>query len=566
MDEASFTTVTPSFEKKEPKMKSGSFFAIFLISMLAVTLIPLFVTAGISYFQCQNLLQSESESYIKANAQWQEKIVETFINDLKSVIYFVTSEYDHKKLAMPGEAEKLLSHLKQRYPYIADFGILNPDGIQEIYAGPYKLQGKSYAETDWFHRTVEQGFYVSTVFSGFRGTPHFVFATTKKEKEDSSPWVFRVSVHADTLKKFIETSQTYLFDDVFVINAKGFLQTSSSLHGDIGDACSSAIMPQKSGITVIDKGLGTVEIMAPLEGTPWILVLTKKGFLFQKKWIQFQEQLFFNLIISVLIIIAVVVRIAFGLTARIEEAKAKRDEATLQAQHSGKLASIGRLAAGVAHEINNPLAVIDQKAGLAMDILDMTSNCADKERLEAQMQGIIDATTRCKTITHRLLGFARRMDVSFEEIEVNVLVDDVLGFVEKEAVYRNIKIVKEYDPILPRIISDRGQLQQIFLNIINNGMDAIEENGTLFISSKELVDHIAVEIRDTGTGIPPQVIQHVFDPFFTTKKPGKGTGLGLSITYGLVKKLGGDIIVSSEVGKGALFTVILPLKVIQGKE
>lgn len=556
----------PSFEKKERKKEKSSFFGTFLVVMLAVSLIPLFVTAGISYFQYHNLLKAESESYLQANAQWQEKIVESFIKDLKSVIYFVASEYDHKKLALPGEAERLLDHLKQRYPHIADFGIVNPDGMQEIYAGPFKLQGKNYAETDWFHRTVDEGFHVSTVLSGLRGVPHFVFATTKKEKEDSNPWVFRVNVNAKKLEGFIEQSQTFIFDDVFVVDGKGILQTSSRLHGDIGDTYALAMPPLKGGISMIEKDFDTVEVAAPLEETPWVLVFIKKGFLFQKKWIQFQLQLLLILTISVLVIIAVIVKIAFMLTARIEGANRKRDEAIVQAQHSGKLASIGRLAAGVAHEINNPLAVIDQKAGLAMDILDMTGDCAERERLEAQMQGIMDAAIRCKTITHRLLGFARRMDVSFEQIEMNSLLDDVLGFVEKEALYRNIKVERNYDPVLPRITSDRGQLQQIFLNIINNAIDAIEENGKVFIETKELVEDIAIEIRDTGPGIPPQVIQHIFDPFFTTKKPGKGTGLGLSITYGLVKKLGGDIVVSSEAGKGALFTVILPLKATPGKE
>lgn len=548
-----------STEHQAGNKEKRIYYSMFVVIMLIISLGPLFGTAGISYVQYRNLLRAEAETYLQANAQWQKKIIENFIRNLQSVIYFVASEYTHEMLAEPGEAERLLSHLKQRYPHIADIGILNSEGVQEIYAGPYKLQGKSYADTEWFAKTIGSDSYVSTILTGFRGVPHFIFAVTNKKKEDSAPWVFRVNIHADTLEKFIETARTYVFDDVFVVDDQGVLQTTSRFHGRIGDTYSFPVAPPRSGVTYTDRDFNTVEVMSALEGTSWILVQVKKEFLFQKKWTVFQYQLSLILAISVLFIIAIVIKVAIVMTSRIFEANKNRDEAVLLAQHSARLASIGRLAAGVAHEINNPLAIIDQKAGLMIDIMDMSGDFAEKEKLGLQVRGIVDAAARCKTITHRLLGFARRMDVSFEQIEINKLLEDVLSFVSKDALYRNIKVKKQYAANITRINSDRGQLQQVFLNIINNAIDAMGEMGTVTIETRESANGIAVEIRDTGPGIPPHVIKHIFDPFFTTKKPGQGTGLGLSITYGLVKKLGGEITVQSEVGKGASFIVSLPL-------
>lgn len=561
MDETS----SASLENRKETKERHIFHNIILVIMLLISLVPLFTTVGISYFQYRNLLREESEAYLQANAHWQKKVIESFIVKLKTVISVLANEHNYESLDKPGEAERLLFRLREHCSCITDFGIINPEGVQDVYAGPYNLKGKNYSETDWFVKALSGESYVSTVLTGFRGIPHFIFAVASKEK-GSQPWVFRVDINANSLDKFIFTAQTHVFDDVFVVDDNGYLQTPSRFYGNIGEKYSFSISPPRSGVTYTDRGYDTVEVMAVLEGTPWVLVFVKKGFLFQKKWSQFQYQLSFILGISALLIIGIVFKIAQVMTSRIFEANKKRDEAILLAQHSEKLASIGRLAAGVAHEINNPLAIIDQKAGLMKDIMDLSGDFAEKGRLELQVQGIVDAAIRCKTITHRLLGFARRMDVSYEQIEINSLLDDVLSFIEKEALYKHIRVSKKYGIDITRITSDRGQLQQIFLNIINNAIDAIGETGTVYIETRKQAKGIAVEIKDTGPGIPSHLIKQIFDPFFTTKKPGQGTGLGLSITYGLVKKLGGNITVTSEPGKGAIFTIVLPLDASHGKE
>ena len=184
---------------------------------------------------------------------------------------------------------------------------------------------------------------------------------------------------------------------------------------------------------------------------------------------------------------------------------------------------------------------------------------AHKEKLIKSIDAILDAVQRCKVITHRLLGFARRMDVAFEHIDISDLLREVLGFLEREALYNRIRFELCFAENLPMVFSDRGQLQQIFLNIINNGIDAIEKDGLITLSTElhneEIID---VHIKDTGPGMSPEILTRIFDPFFTTKELGKGTGLGLSITYGLAKKLGGNITVESKIGEGTTFTVRLP--------
>jgi signal transduction histidine kinase len=248
------------------------------------------------------------------------------------------------------------------------------------------------------------------------------------------------------------------------------------------------------------------------------------------------------------------------LVSRIREADLRQAEALHGVQYTSKMASIGRLAAGVAHEVNNPLAIINEKAGLAKDLISLSKDFPQKEKFLKLLESILASVERCSTITHRLLGFAKRMDVHTETIDLEVLINEVLGFLEKEAAYRNISIRVHASDGLPSIESDRGQLQQVFLNIINNAIEELEGGGQVDISlDKEDGDMVTATITDNGRGIPEEHLKQIFEPFFTTKKE-YGTGLGLSITYGIVEKLGGNISVKSEVGRGTSFAVTLPVR------
>jgi two-component system NtrC family sensor kinase len=232
-----------------------------------------------------------------------------------------------------------------------------------------------------------------------------------------------------------------------------------------------------------------------------------------------------------------------------------------KAEHTNKLASIGRLAAGVGHEINNPLAIIDQKIGLIEDILAMSEDDFDhKGTILKSLQVVNQSVERCKVITHRLLGFARRTEVHAEQLDINEVIREVIQFLDNAMLYNRISLDLDLDDTLPLATSDRVQLQQVFLNIINNAIDAIGKNGLIRIRSLAAGSDLQISIEDNGPGIAEEVLPNIFEPFYTTKDTGKGTGLGLSITYGLIKKLGGDIGVQSHLGHGTTFTITLPLQ------
>jgi two-component system NtrC family sensor kinase len=222
---------------------------------------------------------------------------------------------------------------------------------------------------------------------------------------------------------------------------------------------------------------------------------------------------------------------------------------------SERLASLGMLAAGVAHEVNNPLGGI--LALTALTVEDMRDNDPNRENLEE----VIRQTERCRDIVKGLLEFSRQSKSNTELVDLNKVLEDTLSLVSKQALFFNINVVQDLAPELPGVIADGSQFQQVFMNILMNAVQAMDERGTITIVTRHRRAGNAVEvaISDTGHGIPPEQIDRIFDPFFTTKASGRGTGLGLSIAYGIVTTHRGTISVHSEVGKGSTFTIRMPV-------
>jgi len=229
---------------------------------------------------------------------------------------------------------------------------------------------------------------------------------------------------------------------------------------------------------------------------------------------------------------------------------------------SEKMASLGLLVSGIAHEINNPMAIINEKAGLMKDVLEFVEEFEYRDKFLDLLNSILNSVGRARVITHRLLGFAKRRDVKVETIHLNRFLEEILVFLEREALHRSINVSLDFSPDLPTLESDRGQLQQVFLNIIKNGFEVVDDGGNISIVTRlKEPDTLQVMIADDGCGMSPGQLKHIFEPFYTSGKE-SGTGLGMYITHGIISKnLGGQITVQSEEGKGTTFTVELPKEI-----
>lgn len=534
-----------------------------MILMILVTVIPLSLMATINYYQYQKSLKAEIFNPLNVLTNKTKRTFELFLEERLSTIRFISSAYSCEDLSNEKVLNRILLVLKKEFEGFVDLALISSEGELVNYAGPYDFLGKDYSQQSWFHAVLVKGWHISDVFMGYRKFPHIAIAIQNLSENDQC-WILRATIDTKRFDAIIATMELDPQSDAFLINKECILQTDSRSYGKILEECSLSIPPGGHGTYLTEEidneGREIFMAYTRFVEPEFTLVVVRPSSLILKTWFTFRTEIFFIFLGSVLVIVLLVFKLTDIQVKHIKEADEKRELAFRELEHSQKLSSIGRLAAGVAHEINNPLAIICQKAGLMKDLIDLGSDFKAKSKFIKLTNSVLQSVDRCSTITHRLLGFARRMEVEYEELDLNEVLQEVIGFLEKEALHRNIKVVIKFDPDLPQISSDRAQLQQVFLNILANGFAAVEDGGIIIIKTwVEDDENEGVSIRDNGCGMSKEDMGNIFEPFFTTKK-GYGTGLGLPITYGIIKKMGGTINVKSTEGVGSTFTILLPKK------
>jgi len=531
-----------------------------IILMILVTVIPLSLMATINYYQYQKNLRDEIISPMNVVTNKTRRSFELFLEERLSTVRFIASAYSFQELSDPVILNRILSVLKREFDGFVDLGLISSKGKLLCYAGPYSFLDKDYSQQSWYHKVLINGRYISDVFLGYREFPHIAIAV-QNLTDPNCCWILRTTIDTKKFDDLIATLELDAECDAFLINQEGILQTNSKFYGKALEICQLKIPKGGQGTFVTESqdknGRDIFIAYSYLVEPEYTLVLVKPSSLILKTWFTFRTEIFFIYLASVLIIVLLVYKITDAQVNHIKKADEKRELAFRELEHSQKLSSIGRLAAGVAHEINNPLAIINQKAGLMKDLIEHSKDFNEKAKFFELTEAIIKSTDRCSTVTHRLLGFARRMEIEYTDLSVNDVLQEVISFLEKEALHRNIKIDLSLDENLPRVSSDRGQLQQVFLNILSNAFAAVTDNGNIIIHTWDDDDEtIGISIEDDGCGMSEKDLENIFEPFFTTKK-GYGTGLGLPITYGIIKKMGGSIKVQSKLNEGSTFTIYL---------
>ena len=531
--------------------------------MLLIAIMPLLLMAVINYHEFQRALKDELVAPLRVLVNKTKHSFEVFLAGRLSTINFVASAYSYGELADDQKLNRIFRVLKTEFKDFVDLGLINSKGLQVSYSGPYELKGKNYADQSWFQQVRVNGVYVSEVFLGYRKFPHIVMAV-QHATESGESWILRATIDTATFDNLIAAMGLESQSDAALISRSGVLQTNSKFYGKVLDLCPVSVPPVTYEPDIIDqkdpKGRDIMLAYAYLNNSNFVLMVAKPRAEILKAWYPLKGEILVLFVASVLMIIFVVLRLTNSLVEHMKSSDMKRELAFREMEHSHKLSSIGRLAAGVAHEVNNPLAIINEKAGLMKDLIEYATDFQNKEKFLDPVRAILQSVERCRNITHRLLGFARRMDVEIQILDVNEVIKETAGFLEKEALHRNVQLQFNLAPDLPRIASDRGQLQQVFLNILNNAFTAVKDGGLVSaVTWEKDVDTVGISFQDDGIGMSEETQRHIFEPFFTTKK-GQGTGLGMSITHGIVKKLGGDIEVQSKEGRGTLFTIFLPKK------
>lgn len=563
-----------------------------IMTMILVSITPLILIAGLIGYAFETSYREKALAHLQELIEKHQQNINAFLDEKLSYIKVMADSYSYEELTDEAFLHNKLLILQNAYSGIfVDLGVIDPAGVQVAYAGNLKLEKADYSKAEWFREALTRNYYISDVFLGYRRTPHFIVAIKKKHGRDE--FILRATIDFMAFNSLVENIRIGKTGCALIINKGGEFQTrprtdpppdlisliartswpaapgpdsapqvaSASLRVQ-GMKASAAELNQVLSGAMNAQDRKIIYILMPLKGGDWTLAYQ------QDEADAFSEIRRARLLAMVIFSFGGlgIVLMAFFLSRkvvrRIERADQEKELMNEQVIEAGKLASIGELAAGIAHEINNPVAIMVEEAGWMEDLLEEeelgTSENGDE--FKRALKQINVQGERCKEITHKLLSFARRTDPVHHDIQVNELVEDLLSIFDQRSKFNNIKINSELDPELPLISASPSELQQVFMNLFNNAIDAMGSGGgVLEIRSKVEGDRVVVDVADTGHGIPKSVMARMFDPFFTTKAVGKGTGLGLSICYGIIKKLGGEITVSSAVGRGTTFHVYLPL-------
>ena len=536
-----------------------------ILFTLAFSLLPLLVLGVGVKQRFSSAYQDALRGSLRTLVDSKRNAIDLFLTERVAQVSTLANALSLEESADQANLERIFTQLQATSRYYIDLGVIGPDGNHLAYAGPYNLSGKNYKGEEWFNKVMARGVHISDVFLGFRQYPHIIIAVLRHEGGKS--WIMRATIDSDIFESFVKRAQMGRRGDAFLVNEKMILQTNPRFGGHAMEDMELpfAVDGRFQGARVQDMEVGHQPFLygwAWLDNKDWLLVIREDPASELRPLFEAEHLIWVVLGGGVAVIIAGAILVSNAMVKRLEKAEHEKATLDLSLTQSGKMAALGKMAAGVAHEINNPLAIIREQAGWIKDLMEEpeVKTIPQFTEIAESVQRIEHHVERAKDVTHRMLGFARRMEPTLQSVNVNKLLTETVQFLKTEALLRNISIRLNLADDLPATQSDSNQLQQVFLNLIDNAIDAIGKNGQLTLSTASKPDSKELEISfaDNGCGIPPEILEKIFDPFFTTKKPGEGTGLGLSITFGIIEKLGGRITVQSEVGQGTTFTVIVP--------
>jgi len=543
-----------------------------MFTIILVSFAPLLLIVFIAGYQYSVVYEDKLAAHLRELVLKHDQSVDTYLEEKTAEMQVLADLIEFDTLRDPAGLEAVHDALVRGHGNdFVDLGLVDSRGIQVAYAGPYKLQGANYAAEEWFREARERNVYVSDVGLGFRGVPHFTIVLRMKKR--GRTWFLRTTLDFIAFNKLVEDIRIGETGLAFIINQNAEFQTTPrrDMTAEVPflrelartSETGTEIARGRASMRITDNpvtGREMIYVTSPIKGGDWLMVYQQDA---SDAYAVLNRTRNLSMVVLLLGGIAITVMaylMSRRMARKVERADSAKDIMNEQVIEAGKLASVGELAAGIAHEINNPVAIMVEEAGWIQDLLEEGLGQDDNEReVQRALNQIRTQGGRCKEITHKLLSFARKIDPTVKHFCLNELVLEIVELSEQRAKYANVVIETSLGDGIPPIEASPSEMQQVFLNLVNNAIDAMDPGGgNLDVITRMEGDKVSIAISDTGCGIPKANLSRIFDPFFTTKPVGKGTGLGLSIIYGIINKMDGNISVNSAVDQGTTFTIRLP--------
>jgi two-component system NtrC family sensor kinase len=479
--------------------------------VVGVSLIPLALTGWLVLAQFERAYRQKVWDHLGELVQKHRQEIDAFLADRLADIRVLARTASLPELIDDDFLHRRLALLQEEYRGVyVDLGMVDEAGLQRVYAGPHNLYLANYAQAAWFQKAIRAEHYLSDVFTGLRGTPHFLAAV--RLGGAGRDFLLRATIDFEAFNALVESLRLGRTGFAFILNQAGEFQTKPRFEvlpsrGPYLDFLRSR--PEAREVTIVeaenDLGRRIIYAMASLKAGEWVLCVQQDADEALARLKRAGRSVLAIFLGGLALIALMAVLVSRRMVARL--AQADEDQAALNQRllQTGRLAAIGELAAGVAHEINNPVALMVEEAGWIGDLaadedLEAPETRAELTRAVAQIK---TQGRRCKAITHKLLSFARETDPEVKAVDLNALAQDVFDLLSQKSRYAKVILVPELAPGLPAVAGSPSELQQVLLNLVNNAVDAIgPEGGTVTVATRAEGEEVVLTVTDTGTGIP----------------------------------------------------------------
>ena len=533
-----------------------SLWNLVVVLLLAAAFLPLLLLGGIIYVYTTGALEENALETLRLQVQDHRAVIDQFLSERASDLRLLAANVGFSQLTEAGGLGRAYRSMQLELACFSDLGVIDSEGYHRAYVGPYDLMARNYRDHFWFRPTVEKGLFISDVYLGYRQVPHFIIAV--KQQDADGFWILRATVDADFFERFVAASAGDFKAEAYLVNREGVYQTRPRAAGAPLEESPFGPIPPFEGIRIETRG-ERIFAMAWQKTVPWVsIVATNRADIFagldRARWI-----CLFTFVLGALLIVPTVLFTTNTLVRRLESKRRNLRFLDQQLQHASQMATAGRLAQGALEDITDSLANIHSAAQW---LREMTGPRAPAETDPDDIAGTLDQVDaeihRSESAVRRGLELARpSAGPVCIDLNVHALVGELLDLMRRELHFKRIRVKRDSPDPAVTVCSDPDGLRQVLQNLISNAVAATADGGEIEISSRIEGDRLRLTVVDSGPGIPAKDVEKIFEPLYTTKPD--GLGLGLTISRTIVERLGGTLSTRNVPGRGAAFTVDLPL-------
>jgi two-component system NtrC family sensor kinase len=543
--------------------KSGDFpyfrslWNLVVVALLAAAFLPLLLLGSVIYVYTTGALKDKAVATLRLQVQDHRTVIDQFLSERASDLRLLAANVGFAQLTDGGGLGRAYRSLQQELACFSDLGVIDSEGNHRAYVGPYDLMARNYRDHFWFRPAVEKGIFISDVYMGYRQVPHFIIAV--KQQEADGFWILRATVDADFFERFVAASAGDFKAEAYLVNREGMYQTRPRSAGAPMEQSPFRQIAPFDGIRIEERG-ERIFAMAWQKTVPWVSIVQMNredifAGLDRARWI-----CLLTFILGALLIVPTVLFTTNNLVRRLESKRRDLRFLDQQLQHASRMASSGRLAQGALEDMTDSLANIHSASQWLRELWKQHPQAQpDPEEITGTLDQIDAEIHRSERAVQRGLDLARpSAGPVCIDLNVHGLIGELLDLMRRELHFKRIRVQRDSPDPAATVCSDPDGLRQVLQNLISNAAAATPDGGEIEVGARVEVGRLRLTVVDSGPGIPEKDFDKIFEPLYTTRP--EGLGLGLAISRTIVERLGGSITVRNVPGRGAAFTVELPLK------